>query len=249
MLEKIIEIYQELTGKQISEQLIPTYTAWGRRAIIELENKLGWSLSGVSNVTVLGVNPGGCTCDIDATKLTDAPEARGVYRFYSYSDKQPYVMTDPFTKVNAVYLCRVEPEGPKITSSTGETVILSEIDSFTPRYSNPNYGKYIKACEEMSICQSTCNSDCINCTSILVDGDWISVDNLPTELTYLLCDYIDWMATGGPQNRGLRRESVDGHAVGYGDWQTTEPYYNPVNVAIIQAYAGPYGAIDRKNIW
>ena len=45
------------------------------------------------------------------------------------------------------------------------------------------------------------------------------------------------------------RPSVDGHAVGYGDWGLIEPYYNPANAAIIQLYAGPYGMVDRKNIW
>lgn len=249
MLDNIIKLYQTLTGKTIPEPLIPTYKAWAKRGVIELENKLGWSLSGVSNVNVLGCSPSGCNCDIDASKLTEAPEKRGEYRFYSYSDKQPYVITDPFTKIHAVYLCRVEPEGPKIKSETGDVVILKQVKDFTPRYINPNFGKFIKACKEMTVCQQFCNNDCTDCAAILVDGDWANIDNLPDELAYLLCDYLDWMAAGGPQNRGLRRESVDGHAVGYGDWQLMEPYFFPANSAIIQLYAGPYGMVDRKNIW
>lgn len=249
MLDNIIKLYQASTGKTIPEHLLPIYKAWAQRAVFELENKLGWSLSGVSNVNVLGCSPNGCNCDIDASTLTEAPEQRGTYRFYSFENKQPYVMTDPFTKIHAVYLCRVEPEGPKIKSETGDVVILGNIKDFAPRYIDPKFGKFIKSCHEMTVCQQFCNNDCLNCTALLIDGDWATIDNLPDELVYLLCDYIDWMATGGPQNRGLRRESVDGHAVGYGDWRLIEPYYNPANAAIIQLYAGPYGMVDRKNIW
>lgn len=249
MLNKIIDLYQTLTGKTIPESQQPQYIAWGRRAIRELENKLGWSFDDLSSVNILGKTQGGCNCDVDVSKLADAPEVKGSCRFFNFDSRQPYVHIDPFMKVHAVYLCRVEPEGRNIATNDGDVVILTKIEKFSPRYFNNTFGKHIKACEEMTICQQMCNEDCTNCSALLVDADWLSADNIPDELGYLLCDYIDWMEGGGAANRNLKSESVDGHSVGYGDWQNSEPYINPSDAAIIGVYVGPYGMVDRKLIW
>lgn len=249
MLDKIIELYQELTGKTIPEKQQPQYLAWGRRAIRELENKLGWSFDEPTPVEILGTTKGGCECDIDVSKLGEAPEIKGSCRFFNFDSRQPYVHTDPFTKVHAVYLCRVEPEGKNITSEDGDVVVLMKIEKFSPRYFNNTFGKHIKACKEMTICQQACNADCTNCAALLVDADWISADNIPDELGYLLCDYIDWMEGDGLVNRGLKSESVDGHSVSYRDAKEAEPYLTPSDMATISLYAGPYGMVDRKLIW
>ena len=249
MLDNIITKYQTLTGKIVPEALGPQYQAWGNRAVIELQSKLGWSFSGVSNVNVLGCSPSGCDCDIDISKLTEAPEKRGEYRFYSFSDKQPYAMVDPFKKINAVYLCRVEPEGRNISTNNGDVVILKKIDKFAPRYFNADFGKFIKACKEMSLCQQFCERSCTECTALLVDGDWLGAEDLPDELWYLICDYMDWMAEGGASNRNLETEKVDGHEVSYGEaWHLMEPFTNPSAAEIIALYTGPYGMVDKKYI-
>lgn len=249
MLDEIVELYQTLTGKKVATQLIPQYMAWGRRAIRELENKLGWSFDSPTSVNVLGCTPNGCECDIDVSKLKEAPEEQGSFRFFPIDARTPFIHTDPFTKVYAVYLCKVEPEGINITSDDGDVVVMTQIEKFTPRYCNSTFGKYIQACEEVSTCQAICNQDCTNCSALLVDADWVSAGNLPDDLLYLLCDYIDWMANSGVANRNIKSESVDGHSVSYGNWQDSEPYLNPSDVAIIQLYAGPYGMVDRKLIW
>ena len=249
MLDKIIQLYQDLTGKKIPESQLPIYQAWANRAIKELEGKLGWSFETPSPVNILGCTKGGCDCDIDVSKLAEAPEVKGSCRFFSFSSKQPFVHTDPFTKVHAVYLCRVEPEGINITSNDGDVVILKKIEKFAPRYFSGTFGKYIQACQEMTICQQMCNQDCTNCTALLLDADWLTLENVPDELLYLICDYIDWMATGGQANRGLKSESVDGHSVSYRDLKDTLPYLNPSDATVIQLYAGPYGMVGRKLIW
>lgn len=249
MIDKIIEIYQNLTGKKIPTTQLPQYQAWALRAVKELENKLGWSLDPAVSVNIIGSTKNGCECDIDVSQLAKAPEVKGSCRFFSFSTKQPFVHTDPFTKIHAVYLCKVEPEGLKITTNDNDVVVLTKIVKFAPKYFNAQFGKYIQSCAEMTICQEVCNADCTNCSALLVDADWLTIDNLPDELAYLICDYIDWMSNGGPANRGLRSESVDGHSVSYRDWKETVPYLNPSDSAIILLYAGPYGMVDRKLIW
>ena len=250
MLDKVIEKYILLTGKKITEAQKPQYEAWALRAIRELEVKLGWPIEGRSNVTVKGCTKGSCDCDIDESQLEEAPEKVGEYRFFNFNSKTPFVQTDPFKKVHAVYLCRVEPEGRNIHSKEGEVIILTKVTDFAPKYFNGQFGKYIKACEKMTICQEVCNSNCTNCSAVLVDADWLTFDDLPDELLYLLFDYMDWMANGGVSSRGIRSESVDGHSVSYGsDWQLFEPYTNPTDAAIILAYSGPFGMVDRKLIW
>ena len=163
MFDNILTLYTKMTGKQIPKALEPQYLAWSRRAILELENKLGWSFDNTSNVNVLGYSANGCDCDIDGETLGEAPEKIGEYRFFSFNDKQPFVMIDPFKKVNAVYLCRVEPEGPRIKTTNGDVVILKQIKDFTPRYFNQRFGKYLKACREMTACQEFCGQSCTNC--------------------------------------------------------------------------------------
>lgn len=249
MMEKIIEIYQQLTGKKIAESQMPQYEAWALRAVKELETKLGWSFTAPTESKIIGCAWGNCECDIDVEQLSEAPEVKGTCRFFSFDSKQPFVHTDPFTKVYAVYICKVEPEGIKVTTNDNEVVVLKKVDKFAPRYFNGVFGKYIQACKEMSICQEMCNASCTECTAILVDADWINLDNLPEELLYLICDYIDWEADGGLASRGLKSESVDGHSVSYRDWRETIPYLNPSDKAVIQLYAGPYGLTDRKLIW
>lgn len=249
MLDNIITLYKTLTGKNIPTNLEAQYQAWGNRAIIEIENKLGWSFSGASNINVLGCSPSGCDCDIDASKLDPAPEKRGEYRAFNFDDKQPYVWTDPFKKVNAVYLCRMEPEGRNIKTKAGDVVILKQITNFSPRYFSADFGKYIKACQEMTMCQQFCEQSCTNCSALLVDAEWMTGENLPSELGYLICDYMDWMAEGGPASRALRSESVDGHSVSYADWEDSEPLTNPSDANILLQYTGPYGMVSRKNIW
>lgn len=250
MFDNIVTIYQNLTGKTVPEAMVPQYKAWGRRAIRALENKLGWQFTRSEYINVLGCSPQGCNCDVVAEKLRPAPVQRGQYRVFSYDSKQPFVATDPFLKVHNVYICRVEPEGRFITSENNDVVILKKIEKYAPRYFSDDFGKFIQACDEMTVCQEACDSGCTKCSAILVDADWLNYTNMPDELGFMICDYMDWMANGGVSNRGISSEKVDGHEVSYGNnWMQTEPYTNSNDLAIIQQYAGPYGMANRRLIW
>ena len=170
-IDNIVTTYETLTGNKVPVNQIPQYKAWGRRAVRTLENKLGWQLERPSYINVLGVSPHGCNCDMAVDKLLPAPTQRGQYRTFNYNLKEPFVFTDPFTKIHNVYICRIEPEGRFITSDNNDVVILKKVQKYTPRYFTDDFGKYIQACEEMTACQNMCENGCTKCSAILVDAD------------------------------------------------------------------------------
>lgn len=247
MIDKILDRYTEYTGKTLSPEQRQVYTAYVLRAVRMMENKLGWPLDGGSDVAdVLGVAPNGCDCRKLPTELNEAPKKTGIYRLFPVDSRKPNLMADPFKSVNAVYLCRIDMDSPS-TDRKSPVVILKKMTDITPVIRS-TWGKYIKACSQLSVCQRACHADCTNCATLLVDADWITIDDLPPELFFLLFDYIDWMVEGGPTTRSVRSESVDGHSVSYGSWITTAPYYHAADATILRTYAGPYGSIDRKFI-
>ena len=244
ILDKILAKYQEMTGKVIPPLQQPMYKAWARRALAGLETKLGWSLAPTHEVVVAGVAKDGCACTGSTTDLDPSPEAVGSYAFFPFNTKQPFVMTNPFIKVHNVYVARVAKD------QTSDVIILKGVNPYSPRYLNDTFGKYLEACQPMTICQEACEKGCTKCAVILVDADWMNIDDLPDELWYLLFDYINWLSAGGIENRGLKSEAVDGHSVSYAtEWQVTDPYAHPANADIIALYMGPYGGVSKKLIW
>lgn len=251
MIDKVLELYQEYTGQILSEAQKEMYAPYALRAVRMLEQKLGWPLDGGSDVVeVLGVAKQGCTCTefpIDILNLNNPPEKKGIYRLFPLDTRKPNLLTDPFKRLNHVYLARVDMTQNGPNGNTG-AVILQTYTDITPVFFMGNIGKYIKTCHQMNACQQACNSNCTNCASVLVDADWMTIDDLPPALILLMCDYIDWVAEGGLANRWIKSESVDGHSVSYGAWITTAPYQHSSDAAIIRSFMGPYGSTNRKYI-
>lgn len=247
MIDKILEAYERLTGRTLSPEQRAVYVPYAMRAVRMLESRLGWALDNPPEAEVAGMTKNGCDCS-SAMNIEDAPDAMGKYRYFPLDTRKPNIHIDPFKKVHNVYLCRVQSASDELGTVGGEAIILAKITNFTPIYFG-TFGKYVKACREMTACQQTCNSNCTNCASILVDADWMGIDDLPDELLFLICDYIDWVANDGLATRAIKSESVDGHSVSYGSWITTAPYNHSNDTAIIKLYTGPYGAVNRKLIW
>lgn len=250
LLDRIVLVYQNLTGKVIPETQVEQYKLLGKRAIRALENKLGWQFDRPDYINVLGVSNKGCNCEIDFDDLSEAPEKVGQYREFSFSNKDSYIWVDPFKKINAVYLCRVNPEGIYEHTTMQDVVILGKINHYSATYFTGDFGKYVQSCKEMGACQDLCGNSCKKCTRLLIDAEWVTSADLPDDLLYLICDYIDWLANGGISGRGVKKETVDGHSVEYsneGAW--IEPYNNPVNKAIIDMYTGPFGMVNRQFIY
>lgn len=254
MLEQLLTFYTESYGGTIIQGQETIFKAYFSRAISAIQNKLGWSLSGGPTIQVLGVNPGGCDCgDMRTESLDPAPAQKGQYRIFNLNAKAPNALVDPFTKVHHVYICKTEPEGRFISSANNEVVILAAISNFTPRYFLGEYGKYIQSCPEMGGCANVCASEsgCSNCTSLLVDADWVTFPNIPQDFLFLLCDYVDWLRDGGTLNAGISSESVDGHSVSYGNKTIFfTPFDTPDALAVISDFAGPFGKPKRQQyIW
>lgn len=249
MIDKILDLYQKFTGKVLSESQREIYAPYAMRAMYMMASRLGWPLDGGSDaVEVVGVSTNGCSCDNFSKNLADAPEKVGVYRLFPLNSHLPNILTDPFKKLNHVYIARIDLDAETGDVTMNGAVILKEVTDVTPIYFQGNCGRYIKACHQMSACQQLCEPNCTNCASLLVDAEWITIDDLPDTLIYLLCDYIDWVADGGLASRSVKTESVDGHSVSYGSWLSTAPYYNNADAAILKTYMGPYGAFNRKMI-
>lgn len=245
----IITIYTEKTGKIIPESQKAQYEAWGRRAIAMLESKLGWPLAGGGNTEVIGVSKHGCSCekvDYKPEDLEPAPEAIGDLRILPMNKELMNLPIDPFKSVYRVYLARsIRSTEP---SSKQKSVILKEVTKFEPKF-HGMFGRFLEGCQKVSPCSETCNNDCKNCVSILVDANWVTINDLPDDIIYILCDYIDWVAEGGLSSRNIQSEEVDGHKVSYGDAANNiSPFETAENLAIILDYAGPFGRISRKYI-
>lgn len=251
MLEQLLTFYVDSYGGTIPTGQEKIYQSYFSRAISALQNKLGWQLAGESVISVLGVSPSGCDCDVSPDYLDPAPPIKGQYRVFNFNKKAPNVLVDPFTKVHSVYICKNEPEGQYITSANNEVIILKRITNYTPKYFMGDYGKYIQSCPEMKACANVCGEDCTSCTSLLIDADWVAYPNIPQDFLFLLCDYLEWLRDGGIANAAITSESVDGHSVAYGkkDIYFT-PFDTPDALAIIGDFAGPFGKLNRQHyIW
>lgn len=244
------ELYQQLTGVTIPESQLPQYTAWINRANAILWDKLGWTVPTEDYITIAGKTKTDCPCEIDRDNLDPAPQIRGQARVYPVNIKEPNVLTDPFTKVHAVYLCKVEPEGRRIMSENNSVVITKTVENWSPAYFSNALGKYIRKCMGLSACLCSGIEGCKDCINVLVDADWVSAENMPDDLLWLIVDYVEWLKGGGATNAALNltSESVTGHSVSYGKGVrdgTFNPYNDPANENILLKYSGPYGSVKR----
>lgn len=242
-MENILTKYAEYKGIQLTDVNRPTLEAFLKRAISVLETKLGYSLSEGSNEEVIGVSKHGCDCNMkDTTDLDEAPEPVGAYRTAPFDKRLPFQRVDAFTTVNAVYV-------GKRTESTSELVILKQITNFQPSFRSNGIGNYIRGCSK-NPCAITCGNTCGDCVVLIVDANWMTLDNLPEELLYMIFDFMDWMEQGGYSNGGISSESVDGHSVSYGEWNKRglTPYDDASNQVILSNYIGAFGNTSRQYI-
>lgn len=314
MIEKVLDLYQQYTGKVLSEAQREIYTPIAMRAVRMLEQRLGWPLDGGRDyVWVAGMATTDCSCDGIPKELGPAPEKKCKYRIYPLDARTPNLLIDPYKHLNRVFIARIDPLAafpeaevtepepeepedpeepkeeetdepmgasldPEETEETEEpkeddepedepgepeepeepevpkdpdncAVILADVTTeISPTFFPATIGRYIKSCARLNACQRACQPHISKCAMLLVDADWVTIDDLPGDILYILFDYIDWVAEGGLENRTIRSESVDGHSVSYGSWFTTAPYLNSADAAVIRGYMGPYGALNRKFI-
>lgn len=243
-MENILNKYAEYKGIELTEENTPTLTAYLKRAISVLETKIGCSLTNPVEAALIGVSKHGCDCSMTAPdELDPVPTPVGTYRVAPFDKRLQFQRLDPFTTLNALYI-------GKRTENTGEIIILKKLVNYQPSIRSNGIGNYVKGCSK-NPCAITCGNTCGDCVSLVVDADWMSLDNLPDELLYMIFDFMDWMAEGGFSNGGITSESVDGHSVSYGEWNKVRgytPYDDPNNQAILANYIGAYGNTSRQYI-
>lgn len=234
--------YAEYKGVQLTELNLSSLTAHLKRAISVMETKLGYSLNTTPNVVVAGTSKHGCDCATTAAELNPAPAISGSLRTAPFDKRLRHQRLDPFSTIHAVYI-------GKRTEDTGEIVILTKLSNWQPMIQANGFGNYIEGCES-NPCAVLCGNTCNNCVVLLVDANWLTLDNLPDSLVYMLFDFMDWMDEGGYANSGITSESVDGHSVSYGEWNKRgyTPYDDAANQAILAQYVGAFGNPTRQYI-
>ena len=247
-MDNLIQRYAEYKGLEFTEETIATYTPLLQRAISLMETKLGFPLDPEKRPTIdiAGVSKHGCDCrmeNIDSESLDPAPEITGSLTMAPFDKRMQNQRVNPFASIYNVYVA-------KRVEGTGEVVVLQEATNYQPIIRSNGFGNYIKGCQN-NHCAVVCGDTCKDCVSLLIDGDWLSLDNLPDELIFMLFDVMDWLEDGGFTNTGVTSESVDGHSVSYGDWAKVHgytPYDDPSNALILARYLGAFGDISRQYI-
>lgn len=221
--------YEELTGKTVPASQQARYKAVLKRVQSKLETLLGWSFTPQALYQEDGKSNQGCVCPNIPESLSPADEVKGIIKVFPYNYKDKFLFTDPYEEVYNVKLGKVLENKHFITYKT--------FDSFSKIYFTWGLGKYIERCETCF-----CDCDCKDCVSLIVDGDWLTGENLPDELLYLMCDMVDFYADSA---KDIVSESVDGHS-----WSRNKeslvPYEDRDEIkAILIKYAGPFGSIVR----
>ena len=246
-MENILTRYAEYKGIELTDTNRPVLESYLNRAISVLETKLGYPLRSeqIVPLDLRGVSKHGCNCGTSDTGEDDLdpwPEIQGDIRAAKFDKRLPYQALDAFSTIYAVYIA-------KRTESRGGFIALKKLTNFQPVIRSTGFGNYIRGCQK-DPCALTCGNTCGDCVSLLVDGVWMTVDNLPEELIYMIFDFSDWMEQGGYSNGGIASESVDGHSVSYGEWNKRglTPFDDDANQAILANYIGAFGNTARHYI-
>lgn len=238
-----LEKYKTLTGINVPASKEARITASIRRTKAQLEAMLGFTLKPKNLYTELGkVQFEGYLPMLDnLDNLLPPDEEEGVYKLFSYNEKDRYFLTDPFTNIYNVKLV--------MPLNDGEFVTVSDLDNVVAKYGRDNIGKTIERHWEWFTWQwyltyrysYTSSND--GGLMLAVEADWL--DCYPDDIMYLWADMVTFQ-TGA--NYGLASESVDGHS-----WSRTKddqiaPEAKLENKKILQRYAGPFGSVTRNPV-
>lgn len=256
--------YTELSGVTVAEGDEARYNATIRRANGLLESALGYSLSPTKNldkeelgkVQFQGLYP---YFPISQETLLPADDdVEGSYRLFNYNDKDIYIKTDPARNVYHVKLVQARNDD--------EFVTIWDLKDFTSKNSRKfskwiqkqttwfNWNWYSWLIEQMG------NG---NGLMVAVDADWLTCNNMPTDLAYLWVDIVTYYADPDISVTGnIKSESVNGHswtksAAGGGKGFSKNggglrggdlsPEQSEAGLATLTLYAGPNGYAATVN--
>lgn len=244
--------FQELTGTTVAEGDAAKYKAVIRRTNGLLETALGYSLAPSKNldnqelgkVQFDGISP---FYPVQLNTLLPADEQDGSYRLFPYNENDPYIKTDPFSNVYHVKLVQAQNDD--------EFVTFTDLNDFTSKKVR-KFGKYIEKQVGWfgwgwygSLLQ---NLGSHNGLLVAVDADWLTCNNMPTDLQYLWADMVTYYSSDDISVTGnLKSESVNGHSWSYsnaggGKGVDLSPEQSLAGLKTIAQYAGPNGALATR---
>lgn len=238
-----LEKYTELTGNTISPSEEAKVKATIRRTKAMLETMLGFSLKPKNLYTEKGkVQYEGYLPIDDLTTILPPDEEEGVYKLFTYNEKDRFFHVDPFLNVYKVKLV--------VPQHDGEFITVTDLDNVVPQYGRDGIGKYIERHWEWFTwawywtwrVRYTTNTSAG--LQLAVEADWI--DCLPDDLMYLWADMVEYYAFSDT-NHNIRSESVDGHSWSFGTGDNS-PEQKPENRLLLTRYAGPYGSVTRNPV-
>lgn len=237
--------YEELTGTTVAEAEKLRVNASIRRTNALLESALGYSLSPTKNLDkeelgkaqFQGAYP---YYPLNQTTLLDADEPDGSYRLFYYNDKDIYIKTDPARNVYHVKLVQPQNDDSFIT--------IWDLD-FTSMNSR-KFGKFIQKSVSWFnwnwygwLVNQVGNG---NGLMVAVDADWLTCNNMPTDLAYLWADMVTYYSSEDIAVTGnLKSESVNGHSYSYE--KAIPPHELVESAKVLALYAGPNGSANSRN--
>lgn len=237
--------YTELTGTTVAAENEARYKAVIRRTNALLESALGYSLSPSQNldkeelgkVQFQGAYP---YYPYSQATLLPADDVEGSYRLFPYNDKDLYIKIDPARNVYHVKLVQAVNDD--------EFVTIWDLDNFTSK----NTRKFTKFIQKETawfnwdwyswLVEQVGNG---NGLLVAVDADWLTCNNMPTDLAYLWADMVTYYASEDVSVTGnLKSESVNGHSYSYD--KAVAPEQDQANAKILAQYAGPNGTAATR---
>lgn len=218
-----VEEYTELAGSSAVDGVTEADIA---RVTSKLETLLGYTLdpeeADTNQYTEQGISPVECPCLVSTDNLNPADSVHYAYRVYPYNPKDTNLFVDPFTTLYKVKLVQ-----------NNVTVKVFDADEYRRVRSRGDLARFIQVCETCF-----CKCQCTDCVELAVDAHW-NVD-LPLDLQYVLVDMIGYFMDC---KSNIKSETIGPHS--YTKFDNTPAEDMPINLKVLQSYAGPYGLVSR----
>jgi hypothetical protein len=238
--------YEELTGTTVAEADKKRVNATIRRANALIESALGYSLSPSKNINkeelgkvqFQGAYP---YYPVNSQTLLPADEQEGEYRLFYYNPVDLYIKTDPARNIYHVKLVQVQNDDSFVT--------IMDLNDFTSKTAG-KFGKFIQ--KSASWFNWTWYNWLVgqvgngNALMVAVDADWMTCNNMPSDLAFLWADMIDYYSSDDISVTGnLKSESLNGHSWSYD--RAVAPDQLEANIKTLAQYAGPNGSLTVRS--
>lgn len=233
-----LDKYQILTGITVSVEDKPQYEASIRRARIQLEQILGFTLNPRKDSNLyneLGKSLNDCDCpNVETSNLLEPDDVEGSYRVFDYNKLDKFWLVDPFIKIYKIKLVVIRPTD----DNNGITLKTFKPSDITIRIGYKGISKYIENCVS-----ELCGCSCADCMQIAIDADWLNDSCIPEDLQYLWADIVSY---DNDCKSNIKSESIEGHS--YTKFEQSNPMASESAKTILAKYAGPNSSLFRMPV-